>query len=147
MAAADARRHHGYPNLRLGGGSNATGARLCESERRMAIRCLIVDDSRSFLLAARTLFERQGVAVVGLASSGEEAMRKTDLLHPDVVLVDIGLGEESGFDVAQQLPAPVILVSTRSENDLRELLAASPAVGFVSKADLSAEAIRVVLER
>jgi two-component system nitrate/nitrite response regulator NarL len=115
-------------------------------------RCLIVDDNPSFLTAARDLLIRQGVGVVGLASTGSEALRKASELRPDVVLVDVDLGGESGFDVARLLteteevePVPVVLISTYAEKDFTELIETSPARGFVSKADLSGRAISAVL--
>jgi CheY-like chemotaxis protein len=116
------------------------------------LRCLIVDDSAGFLVAARCLLEREGMTVVGVASTGAEALRRAEELEPDVILLDVGLGEESGFDLAQRLagktasgPPSVILISTRSADDLADLIEASPAVGFLSKPDLSGEAIREVL--
>jgi CheY-like chemotaxis protein len=69
----------------------------------MPLRCLIVDDNGAFLDAARLLLEREGVTVVGVASSIAEALRQARALLPDVSLVDIGLGEESGFDLARLL--------------------------------------------
>ena len=116
----------------------------------MTLRCLIVDDSPRFLDAARGLLERQGISVVGVASSSAEALRRARELRPDVTLVDIDLGGESGLELARQLhhqagPAPVILVSTHAEEDYAELIAASPAVGFLSKSTLSAAAIRELL--
>jgi DNA-binding NarL/FixJ family response regulator len=116
------------------------------------LRCLIVDDSRHFLDAARGLLERQGMAVVGMASTGAEALRRVEELRPDVTLVDIDLGDESGFEVARQLQydsgrtrAPVILISTHAEQDYADLIAASPAIGFLPKSVLSAAAIRDLL--
>jgi len=53
------------------------------------MRCLIVDDSRRFLEAARGLLLREGVTVVGTASSAAEAGALIKDLRPDVVLVDI----------------------------------------------------------
>ncbi len=67
------------------------------------MRCLIVDDSRHFLDAAHGLLERQGIVVVGVASTGAEALRRVEELRPDVTLVDIDLGGESGFEVARRL--------------------------------------------
>jgi DNA-binding NarL/FixJ family response regulator len=117
------------------------------------VRCLIVDDSSDFVDAARGLLERQGIAVVGTASGGAEAIRRFAELRPDVVLVDIDLGGESGFDVGYQLhraaapsPMPVILVSTHASQDFADMIARSPAVGFVCKSALSAEAIRVLVK-
>lgn len=119
----------------------------------MPLRVLIVDDSRSFLDAARVLLEREGLEVVGVASTAAAALRQAHALRPDVVLVDISLGEESGFEVARSLAADdpggeaaVVLISTRTETDLTDLIAESPAVGFLPKADLSAGAIRRLLD-
>ena len=113
----------------------------------MTIRCVIVDDNSAFLKAARRLLERQGVDVVGVATTSAEAVACIASTAPDVVLVDVGLGEESGFDLARRLDGStaVVLISTQSEADLEELVAETPAVGFVSKADLSASALRRLL--
>jgi CheY-like chemotaxis protein len=118
----------------------------------MALRALIVDDSARFLEAAREFLEREGIAVAGVASSSAEALERARELRPDVALVDIDLGAESGFDLARLFaeapePPPVILISTRSEDDLAELIATSPALGYISKAFLSAYAIRTLLDK
>jgi DNA-binding NarL/FixJ family response regulator len=63
----------------------------------MAVRCLIVDDNQGFLCAARELLERGGISIVGVVSEGARAYRTCRDLNPDVVLLDIDLGEESGF--------------------------------------------------
>lgn len=118
----------------------------------MAVQCLIVDDNRDFLEAAQTLLEREGLAIAGLASTSAEALRKAELLRPDVVLVDVSLGDESGIELARRLAADpvheatVILISTRSEAEFADLIALSPAAGFLSKPELSAEAIRGFLD-
>jgi DNA-binding NarL/FixJ family response regulator len=67
------------------------------------MRCLIVDDSPRFVDAARGLLERQGITVVGVASTSAEALRRTGELRPDVTLVDIDLGGESGLELARLL--------------------------------------------
>jgi two-component system nitrate/nitrite response regulator NarL len=67
------------------------------------LRCLIVDDSPRFLHAARGLLERQGIRVVGVASTGAEALQQATQLRPDITLLDINLGGESGFDLALRL--------------------------------------------
>ena len=117
------------------------------------LRCLIVDDSRRFLDAARGLLESQGMAVVGVASTGAEAIERAAELSPDVVLLDIDLGGESGLELAGRLhrdaslaPLLVILISTHSEKDYADLIASSPAVGFLPKMALSGNAIREMLE-
>lgn len=114
------------------------------------MRCLIVDDNRRFLDAARGLLERQGLLVVGVALNGEDAVQLAHELEPDVALLDIDLSDESGFEVAEQLqrhdpPCPIILISTHAEQDYRDLVAASPVLGFLPKADLSATGILALL--
>ncbi len=118
----------------------------------MRLRCLLVDDSAAFLEAASVLLEREGLTVVGVASSIAEALRQARALRPDVILVDIGLGDESGFDLAQLLAqdgladdADVILISARAEMDYTELLAESPAAGFWPKSELSGQGISRIL--
>jgi CheY-like chemotaxis protein len=114
----------------------------------MRLRSLIVDDNGNFLAAARNLLEREGIEVVGVATTGAEALELVDELRPDVALVDIDLGDESGFDVAQRLvESSVVLISSYPEVDFADLIAASPAVGFLSKSDLSARNIYEVLGR
>jgi two-component system nitrate/nitrite response regulator NarL len=114
---------------------------------RMPLQCLIVDDYQPFLKVARSKLERQGMTVVGVASNGTEALRQARELSPDVALVDISLGAESGFDVARAISAyvgSVILISSNdhyADDDYAELFAGSPAVGFLSKVTLSADSI------
>jgi DNA-binding NarL/FixJ family response regulator len=118
----------------------------------MGLRCLIVDDNTRFLDAARSSLERQRIEVVGTATTTVEALRLAEELHPDVVLVDISLGDESGFELTRRLVedlprlrAQVVLISTRSEDDYADLIATSPAVAFLSKSQLSGGALRELL--
>jgi DNA-binding NarL/FixJ family response regulator len=113
----------------------------------MPLQCVIVDDNEPFLEVARRMLERQGMAVVGVAVNGAEALRQARELRPDVALVDISLGAESGFDIGRQITPHVgcvILISSQDEDDYAELIADSPAVGFLSKVKLSADAIRLL---
>jgi DNA-binding NarL/FixJ family response regulator len=125
----------------------------CHADR-VGLRCLLVDDNTALLEAMRLLLEREGVTVVGMASSTAEALRQARALCPDVVLVDVTLGDENGFDLVRRLAdhgscgqMAVILISTRSEADYADLIAESPAAGFLPKAELSATAIRRILGR
>jgi CheY-like chemotaxis protein len=116
----------------------------------MPLRCLIVDDSDAFLETASLLLEREGVSVVGVASSIAEALQRAGALRPDVILVDIGLGTESGFTLARLLArsdqdTDVILISAGAEAEYVELIAESPAAGFLAKSELSASRIGQIL--
>jgi two-component system, NarL family, nitrate/nitrite response regulator NarL len=116
----------------------------------MPLRCLLVDDSVAFLEVASRLLEQQGLTVAGVASSIAEALRQARALRPDVILVDIRLGSESGFALARLLAgddqgAGVILISSRAEADYADLIAESPAAGFLAKSKLSAAGISQIL--
>ncbi|MDQ1617586.1 MAG: hypothetical protein QOE19_155 [Actinomycetota bacterium] len=123
---------------------------ICEN--RIMLSCLVVDDNPRFLDAARKLLELEGITVVGVASSSAEALDRVEELRPDVTLVDIDLGGESGFELARRLdqqtakaPRRMILISTHAESDYADLIEASPVLGFLSKSALSGSAIRDLL--
>jgi DNA-binding NarL/FixJ family response regulator len=116
------------------------------------VDCLIVDDSAVYLDAARDHLERQGVTVIAIASTGDEALRMAAAHSPDFALVDVDLGDESGLDVARALatssqPVPVILISAYPEADLQDFLEASRAIGFLPKSALSLKAIDELLSK
>jgi DNA-binding NarL/FixJ family response regulator len=116
-------------------------------------RCLIVDDNTSFREEMRALLVEQGLHVVGDAASAAEAHQQIAELRPDVALIDIDLGGESGLELARQLrkkptdaDAPhVILISTHDGAEYADLIEASSAIGFLPKNDLSAASIRRML--
>src|SRR5438552_2055620 len=119
---------------------------------RVPVRCLIVDDNALFLEGAVELLTHKCMHIVGVASDSAEPIRLVTEIRPDVTLVDIDLGDEDGFELVQRLHAisgasKVILVSTHAEEDLAHLIEGSPALGFIAKTRLSAQAIRDTLER
>ena len=96
------------------------------------------------------MLERDGVTVAGVAGSSAEAVQRVRAMRPDVVLIDIRLGQESGFDAVRQLAAggqsaALIMISTYAGADYADLIAESPAAGFLPKAELSAAAVRRIL--
>jgi DNA-binding NarL/FixJ family response regulator len=118
----------------------------------VALRCLIVDDNAGFRVEMRALLEEQGMSVIGDAASAAEAVTRIRESRPDVVLVDIDLGDESGIALTRALgdfvngTAPdVILISTHDEREYADLIEASPAIGFLAKTDVSAPRIRQML--
>ena len=118
---------------------------------RRPLRCVIVDDNAIFAATAAKFVGRDGITVVAVASTSAEAMSCVAELKPDVTIVDVYLGGESGFDLAEQLAdgsitSPVILTSTHSEQEFADMIAASAALGFVAKAALSPDAIRDLLD-
>jgi DNA-binding NarL/FixJ family response regulator len=111
---------------------------------------VIVDDDERFLDVVRDSLERGGVIVAGVAGSRTAAIQRVAAVRPDVVLIDIRLGGESGFDVARDLAASghatrLIMISSHAEADYADLIAEVPVAGFLPKTELSAAAIRRVL--
>jgi DNA-binding response OmpR family regulator len=110
---------------------------------------LIVDDHPSFLAVARLVLESDGFVVVGVATDGESAVTETLRLAPDVVLLDVGLPDIDGFEVASRLRAAgatsaVILTSSRDGSDFGALVSESGARGFIAKPELSGDAVRAL---
>lgn len=125
-------------------------------ERRLVttLRCVIVDDNADLLRGASRMLDGQGLRVVGTAADCESACTLIADVQPDVVLIDVVLGPESGFDLVKRLAstpetrAPcAILMSTHDPDDFEEMIAESSAIGFVAKSELSGAAIRRLLER
>jgi DNA-binding NarL/FixJ family response regulator len=121
----------------------------CDAE---AVRLLIVDDNASFLAASRAILNGAELNVVGEAASAAEAVERVEELRPDLVLLDIDLGEDSGIELARQLAsnggfaAPkMILISAHPAEDYADIVEDSPALGFIPKADLSLDAVTELL--
>jgi DNA-binding NarL/FixJ family response regulator len=137
---------------RSGGSTNAPPSCSCNLRASTSLRCLVVDDNARFRNELSGLLEEQGIEVAGGAGSGDEAVQQVARLHPDVALVDIDLGGESGFDVARRLREArgdavpdVILISTHDEREFADLIEESPVAGFISKTELTAAAIQRIL--
>ena len=112
---------------------------------------LIVDDHEAFRAGARALLEADGFVVVGEAADGRAAIEAMGRLRPEVVLLDVQLPDIDGFAVAERLaaaadPPAVILISTRSGHAYRRRLAASPARGFIAKAELSGACLAALVD-
>lgn len=132
---------------------NARHRRCWNAGHMAALGVLIVDDNRLFLETARDRLEQGGLRVVGVAATSAEALQRAEELRPEVVLVDVMLGGESGFELARRLVAhhpdggpAVILISTYSAADFAAPIAESPAAGFLPKQELSADAIRRLVD-
>jgi DNA-binding NarL/FixJ family response regulator len=111
---------------------------------------LIVDDHAEFRALARALLEAGGFEVLAEAADGESALAAVANLRPELVLLDIQLPDVDGFEVAATLaaridPPAVVLTSSRSVSSYRRRLAKSPVSGFISKGELSGEALAALV--
>jgi DNA-binding NarL/FixJ family response regulator len=116
----------------------------------MAGSVLIVDDHAPFRRFARALLAADGYAVVGEAGDGAAALELAPRVEPDVVLVDVHLPDMDGFALAERLaalpsPPQVVLVSSRDATAFRGRLEATPARGFIAKAELSGPALTALV--
>ena len=103
----------------------------------MIRRLLLIDDSETFRVAASALMRADGFEV-SVAEDGRSGIALAARLAPQVVVVDIGLPDCSGFDVAaaltrQHTDAQTVLVSSRDWIDLGPRVAACGALGFLTK--------------
>ena len=118
----------------------------------MSLRVLIIDDNSAFRAVVRQLLERDGLVVVAEAGSAGSGIEKAREHGPDVVIVDVQLPDRDGFEVVEQLAGleldtALILTSSLDGTDLGALVEGSAALGFIPKAELSAQAIRELIAR
>ncbi len=122
--------------------SRHAGCRVVDPEGG-PVRVLIVDDSGPFRRAAGELLQRRGYVVVGEAGTAAAARKAIERVTPDALLVDVGLPDGCGFELAAELTdvrphLAVLLMSAHDPPAARERLLASGARGFVLKSYLAA---------
>ena len=107
----------------------------------MPLRVLIADDHRLFAEALRAILggDRR-IDVVGLAASGDEAVRKAKELEPDVILMDIRMPGMDGLEATRQILATQS--DTRQDVDAAR---SAGAKGYVTKDKIAAELIGAIL--
>ena len=120
------------------------------SECRPPVGVLIVDDHQLFADGlARLLADEDGISVLGVATSGAQALVRVAALRPRVVLVDYSMPDQDGVAITAQIkaqdPAVMVVMVTGSADD-RVLLAAIEAgcSGFLTKDRAPAEVIGAV---
>jgi DNA-binding NarL/FixJ family response regulator len=111
---------------------------------------LIVDDHAGFRVLARALLVAEGFSVIGEAADGLSGLEAARTLRPDLVLLDIGLPDIEGFEVARELalsgaPPLVVLTSSREASEFGPRLVSSCVLGFIAKDELSGAAIRALV--
>lgn len=116
----------------------------------MTLRIIIVDDHEVVRLGLRTLLERHpDFTVVGEAATAKEAVQKTLLLRPNVVVMDIRLPGGSGIDacrkIVEQAPeTKVIMLTSYAEDEMLFDAIAAGACGYVLKQIGSDDLVRAI---
>lgn len=120
----------------------------------VGVRCVIVDDNERFIDLAAELLTREGFEVVGRAGRRGDALRQIVETRPDIALIDLFLGDESGVELVTEIVrlglaarTCLLLISSCEPTDLHEIFELSVAHGYLSKLDLSGEVIRELLNR
>jgi len=103
-------------------------------------RILIVEDEAIVAADIKGTLKGLGYDVSAIAFSGEEALRKTEELHPDVVLMDIVLrGQMDGIEAAQKIyerfGIPSIFMTGYSEEIIKQLNAGNPFLSVIKPVD------------
>lgn len=101
-------------------------------------KILIVDDEKIILLLLKKTLESMGFSVAGEATSGEESVRKTLDLNPDLILMDINMpGELDGIDAAKAIqekkPTPLIFLTAYSKSMYEKRLQEVQYRGYLNK--------------
>jgi len=118
----------------------------------ISIRILLVDDNPHFLGAARDLLGlHKTIEVAATATGGREALTKASLLKPDLILLDLNLGTESGFALIplfkETTPKSKIIVLTiMGEDAYRAAAMQAGADAFVRKVEMGITMIPTILD-
>lgn len=117
----------------------------------MTVRILLVDDHRMLREGLRAVIEREGAehAVVGEASSGREALRLAQTLEPDVIVMDVAMGDLNGIEATRQLrssgsKARVVALSSHSDRRYVKAILGAGACAYVLKANAYDELRRAI---
>ena len=116
------------------------------------IRVLLIDDHRSILWGLERLIEsgKPAMEVVGTATNCAEALKLIDTAAPDLILLDIGLGNENGVDEIPNLlarsHAKILVLTGLRDESLHDKAVLAGASGVIEK-EAPAETILAAIEK
>ncbi len=103
----------------------------------MSLNVLIAEDETLTSMGLKSILEGLGHKVVGTATFGEQAVRLTETLHPDLVLMDIRLSGLDGIAAAHKIqqswPTPVIIISGFSSVTLAQQASEAGVIAYLVK--------------
>ena len=111
-------------------------------------RLLCVDDSPDMLEILVDLLQLQ-FTIVGTLSSGASVLEEATTLHPDIILLDVDLGDMSGFTVAKQLrsngcSASIVFLSVHESIDFIRAANDLGAAGYVCKSQITRDLVKTL---
>ena len=107
---------------------------------------LIVDDHKMMRDGLRAILEHGGHKVVGEADNGQDAVRLCGELHPNVVVMDIGMTSMNGIEATRQIAESANVIALSAHSDKRYVLRMldAGAVGYVLKESASEELLHAI---
>jgi DNA-binding NarL/FixJ family response regulator len=115
-----------------------------------AFRVLVVEDHDPFRrFVCSTLEKRPELLIVREVSDGLDAVRKAGELHPDLILLDVGLPSLNGIEAARQIrklshKSKILFVSQESDADVVQEAFRIGALGYLVKAHAGSDLLRAV---
>lgn len=116
----------------------------------MSTTIVTVDDDRSFRDVLQGLLRQDaGFTLIGEAENGEDAVRRTRELHPDIVLMDITMPRVNGFDATRRIKAyrpqtKVIILTVHADYNYEQAALGNGADAFIAKKRLSSDLLPTI---
>lgn len=118
--------------------------------QEMGVRILVVEDYATWsTFVCSTLEQKQELRVVCVSANGLDAVQKAKQLTPDLIILDIGLPELNGIDVARRILAfapqsKIIFVTENRDQDIVQEILQIGARGYVLKSRVASELLTAV---
>ena len=138
---------------------NATGANSHSSDliktsvhpraHSRSLRVLVADDHEMVRIGLCTLLQSEQIEVCAQAKNGQEAVEKSRLLSPDLIILDISMPVLGGIEAAQQIrvflpDVPILFFSTHNTSQLIAIAQSVGAQGFVTKDQMAVKLLEAV---
>ena len=124
-------------------------AEICRKRVLAEVKKLLCVDDSAEMLSFLVDFLASDFSIVGTLSSGSSVIATAARLNPDIILLDVDLGDTNGFHVAEQLrgsgcPARIVFLSVHESPDFVEEADALGAAGYVSKAQIDRDLVKTL---
>lgn len=117
-----------------------------------SIKILLADDNDSFRsLLCSFLGSHDGIEVIGEAGDGQEAVRQTEQLNPDLVLMDLEMPIKDGFEATREIKrrmpkTRVVILSVYSSEVYRRAAREFGADGFIDKNSMKEPLVALLMD-